>query len=245
MNQLPYGWRGQLGLIYIASAWSMEAEYADMAPPGVTTHTTRVALSDDPTNFSLNDVCTVGEDAVKAAKLLAQAPLDAIAFGCTSGSFTNGVGYDQQLIRQMEALANGIPCTTTITAVLKALQAFNMRKIAIATPYEEAINNRAVNFFEDSGFSVENMLGLGMANDYDISHQSIETVYRLAKQADTKDAEAVFIACTGLTTVRVLEVLEADLGKPVISANQATFWHSLQLAGIKADIRGFGSLFQL
>src|SRR5690625_7021662 len=74
MNRLPYGWRGKLGLVYIASAWSMEAEYADMAPTGVTTHTTRIALSENPDCFSVDDVSNLGGKVVEATKLLSQAP---------------------------------------------------------------------------------------------------------------------------------------------------------------------------
>jgi len=59
---------------------------------------------------------------------------------------------------------------------------------------------------------------------------------------NTKDAEAVLILCTGIRSVPILEALENDLGKPVISAIQATFWHCLRLTGIKAEIKGYGKL---
>lgn len=242
MIKLPYGWRGKLGLVYIASAWSMEAEYADMAPLGVTTHTTRIALSDNPDCFGVNDVSNLGDKVVEATKLLAQAPLNSIAFGCTSGSFTNGIEYDQKLIEEMEEASNGIRCTTTSNSVVKALQSYKVQKIAIATPYSEEMNTLAKKFFQDNGFIITNMTGLGLTSDYDISNTSIETVYQMARQADTKDAEALFISCTGLSTVHMIQTLEEDLGKPVISSNQATFWNSLRLAGIQTKMNGFGSL---
>lgn len=245
MKDLPYGWRGKIGLVYIASAWSMEAEYVDMAPNGVTTHTTRVSLSEDPSSFSIDDVSSLGEDVLVATKLLAQAPVGSIAFGCTSGSFANGVGYDQELIRKMESASKGIPCTTTMTAVVAALNALGVKRIAVATPYEEILNQRAKSYLEDSGFSITNMTGLGITSDYEISNTRIDTIYKMAKEVDTADAEAVFISCTGLSTVHLLETLEADLGKPVISSNQATFWHGLKLAGINGDLKEFGSLFRL
>lgn|SRR5690625_3532409 len=241
-SNLPYGWRGKLGLVYIASAWSMEAEYIDMAPVGVTTHTTRVALSDNPDDFGVDDVSSLGDDVVKATKLLAQAPLNSIAFGCTSGSFTNGVGYDMQLIGEMEAVSGNIPCTTTTTAVVNALNTLDVKKIAIATPYSDEMNALAKSYFQDSGFTITNLTGLGITSDYGISNTSIDTVYKMAKEADTKDAEAVFISCTGLSAVHLIKALEEDLQKPVITSNQATFWHSLRLAGIHSKIDNFGSL---
>lgn len=244
MKNLPYGWRAKLGLVYIASAWSMEAEFYEMAPRGVTTHTTRVSLCENPENFSVKDVASLGKDVVEATKLLAQAPLSSIAFGCTSGSFTNGVGYDTKLIEEMEAVSKGIPCTTTTTAVVEALKSLGVNKIAIATPYEKAVYELAHKFMEDSGFTVTNTTGLEITNEYEISALDIQTIYEMAREADTDDAEALFISCTGLSAVHILDALEEDLGKPVISSNQATFWHSLKLSNINSKIDGFGSLFQ-
>lgn len=244
MQSLPYGWRGKIGLVYIASAWSMEAEFYEMAPPGVTTHTTRIALCENPEKFSVQDVANLGENVIQATKLLSQAPLTSIAFGCTSGSFTNGVEYDKNLIKKMESVSQGIPCTTTSNAVVEALKSFGVKKIAIATPYEKDIYVLAQKFMEESGFNVTRTTGLEITNEYKISSLDIHTIYKMVKEADTPDAEAIFVSCTGLSTIHILDALERDLGKPVISSNQATFWHSLRLSGVSTDIDGFGSLFK-
>src|SRR5699024_3854744 len=120
--------------IYIASAYSMEVEFNHMAPRGVTAHTTRIALSDDPEHFTVDDLLGLKDDVLEATRLLSQAPLNAIAFGCTSGSFVNGIRYDQEIIEQMEKIA-GIPCTTTANSVAEAFKALQVKRIAIATPY--------------------------------------------------------------------------------------------------------------
>src|SRR5690625_1957728 len=242
MELLPYGWRGKLGLIYIASAYSMDVESNMMAPKGVTNHTTSIALSDHPDHFTVDDLSSLREDVVLAAKLLAQAPLNAIAFGCTSGSFANGVIYDRQLIEEMESITK-IPCTTTATAVVEATKALQVKKIAIATPYADDVNKLAHQFFSDSGLEITQLTGLGIMNDYKISSLDIHSIYQMAKEVNTDDAEAVFISCTGLSTAHLIEVLEEDLNKPVITSNQATFWHSLRLSGINSNIKDFGQLF--
>src|SRR5699024_12619833 len=139
----------------------MDVEFQQMAPRGVTTHTTRIALSDQPECFSIDDLSTLEDDVLHATKVLAQAPLDAIAFGCTSGSFVNGIGYDQQLIKHMENIAN-IPCTTTITAVIEAMKVLHIKNVAIATPYTNEVNVLADQFFSDSGLHITNMTGLGL-----------------------------------------------------------------------------------
>lgn len=242
MDDLPYGWRGKIGLIYIASAYSMEVEFNKMAPQGVTSHTTRVALSDQPESFSIDDLSNLKEDVLHATKILAQAPLNAMAFGCTSGSFVNGPEYDKQLIRSMENIAN-IPCTTTATAVVEALQRIQLQNIAIATPYTEEVNQLAEKYFSEAGFHITNMTGLGLADDYAISELDSRTIYEMAVKADTDDADALFLSCTGLSAVHIIEALEEDLQKPVITSNQATFWHTLRLSKIASNVKGFGQLF--
>src|SRR5699024_223098 len=113
------------------SAYAMEVEFYEMAPVGVTTHTTRVSLGDNPEAFTIDDLKHLDKDVLQATKLLAQAPLQAIAFGCTSGSFVHGRAYDEQMIKQMEEIAK-VPCTTTATSVLEAMRALQVEKVAIA-----------------------------------------------------------------------------------------------------------------
>jgi Arylmalonate decarboxylase len=86
-------------------------------------------------------------------------------------------------------------------------------------------------------------VGLGLDTDLKIGRVSLEDVYHLARQADRPDAEAIFISCTGLRTIGILDRLEHDLGKPVVSANQASFWDCLRLAGVPDRIAGYGQLF--
>lgn len=97
---------------------------------------------------------------------------------------------------------------------------------------------------EDSGFTVTNVTGLGLSNDYTISSLDAQTIYKMAREADTEDAEALFISCTGLSAAYIIDALEEDLRKPVIISNQATFWQSLRLSGIYRVIHGFGKLMQ-
>lgn len=145
----------------------------------------------------------------------------------------------------MKEVSGGVPCITTSSAVVEALKSFNIKKIAVATPYIKDVNERGKNYLEESGFDVKNLKGLNLLTDREIDIQPLETVYNLAKEVDTKDAEAVVILCTGIRSIGILDYLEKDLGKPIISAIQATFWHSLRTAGIKEKIEGYGSLLEL
>jgi maleate isomerase len=240
MNDFMYGGRAKIGLIYPAAGWVMEPEFNAMSPEGVAAFTTRVSLKD----VSAEELSKIGDRAVEAAKLLAEAPMDVIALGCTSGSFVNGYEYDQNLIKRMAQISGGIPSTTTSTAVVNALKTLGAKKIAIATPYIDEVNIKAKEYFEACGFEVVKLKGLQLLYDTEIDNVDLEHVYKLAKEVDTADADAVAILCTGIRSVPVLQALETDLGKPVISAIQATFWHCLRIAGVKEKIYGFGSLLE-
>ncbi|NLY20513.1 MAG: Asp/Glu racemase [Tissierellia bacterium] len=240
MKDISYGTRGKIGLIYPAPGWVMEPEFYEMSPEGVITCTTRIPLLET----NKEQLSLLGDYAIEASKLLSQAPVDVMVLGCTSGSFIGGKEYEDKLIKKMEKATEGISCITTSGAVVEALDSMNLKKIAVATPYIQEVNSRGKMYLEENGFEITKFIGMNLLYDKDIDSQSFDTVYKLAKEADTEDAEAVVILCTGLRTIGVLEHLEKDLGKPVISAIQATFWHSLKNIGINEKIKGFGSLLE-
>jgi maleate isomerase len=242
-----FGYRARIGLVYIASSIVMEPECYAMAPDGVSIHTTRIPLDGKVDIEHLSALA--GDDGaagplLAATRLLAAAPLHSIIFACTSGSLVGGRGYDDRITTRMAAAANGIPVTTTTTAIVAALRLLDARRIAIATPYTEAVTARAVAYFEGHDFGVVSAGCLGLEDDRAIGLTEPQTVAALARSVDRRDADALVIACTNLRTVGAIEALEATLGKPVISANQASFWHGLRLAGFQDPVPHYGGLLR-
>ena len=99
-------------------------------------------------------------------------------------------------------------------------------------------------FLQGSGFEVVTLANLGVVG-MAIGAVPSEQVRELGKRAATTEAGALFISCTALRTVEVLDSLEQDLGIPVVSAIQATMWHALRIAGIEARQEGLGRLYRL
>jgi maleate isomerase len=91
---------------------------------------------------------------------------------------------------------------------------------------------------------VREQRGLGL-HGRDITLVPLDRIYRLARQVDTPDSDGVYIACTGFRSLEIIEDLERDLGKPVISANQATMWDALRLAGVQVHEAGLGRLYRM
>jgi maleate isomerase len=108
-------------------------------------------------------------------------------------------------------------------------------------PYIEDVARAAVKFVEDNGTEVVNARWLNKSG-FDISLIPEDELYKLAVETDTPESDALFISCTSLHTFGIIEKLEKDLKKPVITSNQATIWHALRLAGIEDKINGYGRL---
>ncbi len=171
--------------------------------------------------------------------------IDVIIFGGTSASFIKGLDSDGALIKRMQKFSNGVPVTTTSTSSVNALRQQNIKCVAIVTPYIDEVNGRAHVSSTASGFEVIDLKGLGIDDDHRIGYTSLETVYKLVKQLDLKSADGVFISCTNLQTIGILDPLETNIGKPVVSAIQTSFWECLRLAGLgSVRVRGFGTVLE-
>lgn len=148
----------------------------------------------------------------------------AYIYGCTSGSFIRGIAGEQRLLEAM-GRAGAAPSFTTSGALLQAIRTLDVETIATATPYDDAITAQFAAFFAEAGVHLMSNSNLGL--DGQIWTVPYERTYELVRQADSDRADAVVISCTNLPTYDILPRLEEDLGKPVISANQATIWSVL------------------
>jgi len=148
------------------------------------------------------------------------------------------------LIEKMQERNGNLPTTTASTAAMDALRAFGAKKISLATPYPEELTKLQQEFLTGNGFEVLHTTWITtrttLANEI-----SEKTIYELVKDSNEVESEAIFLSCANLHTLELIEKLEEDLKKPVITSNQATMWRLLRLANIKAEIKGYGQLFRL
>jgi maleate isomerase len=163
---------------------------------------------------------------------------------CTSGSFSRGAAWDAELVRTLSEHGR-CPATTTSTALVTALRALGARRVGLATPYETPVMQRLADYLAEHGITAVSCVGLGLTKDWDISTLAPMDMVSLVREADTPDAEAIFLSDTCLVLSPLAAALEADLGKPVFSANMVTMWHALRLAGIRDESPGLGTLFRL
>lgn len=234
-----YSRRARIGVI---APLDDQVEYAfnKYAPDGVSFDSTRLSFP-GPTPEGLIYLSNQLED---AAKMYAKKPHDVVLFGCTSGSCIKGYGFDKECIARIER-ACGWPGLTTSTAVLEAFKALGLNRTVVMTPYPEETNLAEKKFLEDNGLEVTSITGIGFNRINGIANPTKEFLYRNAKKLKLEGAEVFFLSCMGLATMELVEILEEDLGMPVITSHQASLWSALRHCRVNDKLPGLGKLFTI
>ncbi len=238
-----YGWRARLGVLVPSGIVAVEPEFGLMTPEGVSCHYHRFTFRGGKGNEEVVAGLRRAEELISdAAEMITHVHPSVVVMAGTGVSFIGGYGYDQMLIKKMKERNGDLPTTTTSTAVIEAFKKLGIKKVSMAMPYVEPVAKAAVSFVQGNGVEVLNAKWLGKG-DMAIAEVASETLYRLAREVDLPESDALFISCVNLHTIQIIERLETDLKKPVITSNQATMWHMLRLAKINDRIEGYGQLF--
>ncbi len=172
--------------------------------------------------------------------ILPNEDIDCIVYGCTSG--TIATGYDS-IKKKVKAAKPKAKLTTPSSAAIIALKKFNVKKLAIFTPYSKKLNDEVVNHFLKEKFEVVSNSYLDIAADYDIGKVDQDFLFKILSKMNIAGADALFISCTALPVLNIIERLESKLKKPVLSSNQALIWNTLVEIGENKNVKGFGKLF--
>jgi maleate cis-trans isomerase len=129
--------------------------------------------------------------------------------------------------------------------MLAALKASNIERLSVATPYPDEINKTLKIFLKDNGFDIRKIEGLHIKDVWEHAKVSPEIIYSLARKVNDPEAQALFVSCTQLRAIDIIEELERDIGKPVITAVQASLWLSLRKIGVLDRLEGLGRLGEI
>ncbi len=231
----------RLGALIPPVNLTVEREFPRWVPSGVSVHVQRmyrerIVLS--PT--TLGDMLDHLDEDIRRLRF---AQPQFILYACTSGSSLETGGFDTGIATRIEQAA-GVPASTTATAVVEGLRHFGAQKIAVVTPYPQDVNDKERAFFIDKGFVPVSWESFFESDSLKIPMIPQAETYKLAKAADRDEAEALFISCTNLSTADIIDTLEQELGKPVITSNQASVWLSLRRMGIDTATNDAGQLLR-
>ena len=245
---VPYGYRAKVGLVVVSPNLNPTPEIGRMLPEYVNIRETRIHM--EPV-VTVEECSKLAPRLPEAAALLAEGMVSpvlgrrsAIAFACTAGSLVLGPGSDKKEIEAMTSKSMGIPCTTTATAVEEAMRFMGFQRIVIAGPYIDEVNTKFKKFYEASGFEVLTVKGLQIRDLYELGATKPSDAYRIAMESVDPACDGIFIACTNFRCSEVIEEIERDSGKPVITANQATAWQLMKMLHIEEPITSYGELLR-
>ena len=229
----------RVGLITLATDFRIEKDFNDVIKNmDIDLFVNRIHCYFPLTSENLikmsNTVTEVSKD------ILPNEKLDCVVYGCTSG--TIAAGYEN-IKNKINIAKPEAKVTTPSTAALNALKKMNIKKLAIFTPYSKVLNDDVVNYFKSENFTVTSNSYFDITNDLDIGKVDPNYLYEILCNMDLSEADALFVSCTALPALSLIDKLEKKLNKTVLSSNQVLIWDTLQSIGKTQPIEGFGKLF--
>lgn len=236
--------RKRIGVMIPSTNTTCEADFQMTVPRDVTIHGQRLWMTNEGTGDDA--YVRMNGEIESGARYLATAHVDVVVYGCTTGSFYKGPGWDTQMLELIRREAK-VPAVATSPSVVEALRFFGARRLSVATPYPEWNNQRLRAYLEAQGFEVLNVDGeprAAAAGNQGINDRDPEEVAEFASRVCRPEADALLCSCTAWRSVEAAAAIEARTGKPVVSSNQSTIWTALRALGITRPITGFGRLLE-
>ena len=234
--------RKRIGVMVPSTNTTFEGDFQLVASRDITIHGQRLWLTNDAAGAQGMDRMNAEVEA--GARYLATARVDVVAYGCTTGSFYRGPGWDREMIDLIRRTA-GVPAVATSPSVVEALRFFGARSLSVATPYPDWNNRQLRAYLEALGFEVLNIEGeprAAAAGNQGINDFDPGDVVAFASRVCRAEADALLCSCTAWRSLEAVAELEQRTGKPVVTSNQASIWAAYRALGLAPRIAGFGRL---
>jgi maleate isomerase len=240
------GWRAKLAVVAPSTNTIVQPDMEAFRPEGVTNHFGRIHVPDMPVHDDADFVRLV--EAIGATlddcvdRVMTCKP-DYLVMGMSALMFWDG---REASARRMEDLAAhaGVPVSCGSFACEAALNLAGARRIAVISPYQPVSDREVTRFFGECGFEVVAFRGLRCTSPVNIAHVQEDVLRGHLREMDHDGIDAWVQVGTNLSMVRLAREMEAELGKPVIPINAATYWHALRAAGIEDRFPGHHWLFE-
>ena len=230
----------RVGLIALASDFMIEKDFINVIKDrDIDFFVNRIECYNPLTKENLikmsNKVTEVAKD------ILPDQDIDCVVYGCTSGTIAAGFNSIEQKVKSAKPMAD---VTTPSTAAIKALKKLDIKKIYIFTPYSKKLNDEVIEYFKSEGFEITSNSYFDIEADYDIGKVDQDYLFKVLSNVDLNGADALFVSCTALPVLQIIDKLEKKLNTTVLSSNQALIWDTLVKIKKNDSINGFGKLFQ-
>lgn len=221
----------KVGLMVPANNTTMASELPAWLPGGASCHTLRIPRGEGLLGPA--EIPAYVAQALELAGRYIPERTDIVVYGCTAAGFIGGPAQDAEIQRRLAAIT-GRPVVTTANAMVELLQHIGARRVAVVTPYPDPVNERLRAYLEHSGITVARLASFGAANTDALAAITPAQIAALARDTMTADSDAMFIACSQLPTLEILDGLAREFGRPVWSSIRATAWHAQRVLADKA-----------
>jgi len=231
----------RIGLITLGSDFRIEKDFNNIIyGRDIDLYVNRIHCYNPLTNETL---AKMADDITEVTKdILPDQKIDCVAYGCTSGTVAAGYESIKQKINLAKPEAK---VTTPITAAVKAIKKLGIKKISIFTPYTKTINDSVAKYFKDQNIIINSLTYFDIDSDLDIGKVDEDYLFDILSKIDLEDSDALFVSCTALPVLSIIDKLEKKINKTVLSSNQTLIWDSLNQINYKKNIEGFGKLFKI
>ncbi len=229
----------RVGLITLASDFRIEKDFSNVIyGKDIDLYCNRIKSYNPLTNETLKKMA---DDIPKVTEnILPDQKLDCVAYGCTSG--TIAAGY-QSIFEKVNLAKPNTKVTTPITSAINALKSLKIKRLSIFTPYTNEINQSVINYFKKEFIEIDELSYFDIASDLDIGKVDPQHVFDTLTKINLTKSDALFISCTALPVLSVIEELEKKISKVVLSSNQTLIWDTLKEINCNDKVEGFGELF--
>jgi len=181
------------------------------------------------------------EDIEYQSRLLGTAKVELVILAQTSASLFAD-DYDEAVTKRMSAGA-GAPAITSAQAVGRAARALGGRRIAVVSPYSDAVNERAARYFEKThGLETVVREGFRATDAYAIGQLGPQHARDAFARIDRMEIDVLVVPGGNFPTMSSIAGWEQEFGKPVVTTNQASMWAMLRAFKSTDRLPGFGRL---
>ena len=229
----------RIGLITLASDFRIEKDFNDIIyGKDIDLYSNRINCYNPLTNETLKKMA---DDIPEVTKnILPDQKLDCVAYGCTSG--TIAAGY-QSIYEKVNLAKPNTKVTTPITSAINALKTLKINKVSIFTPYTDEINQSVISYFKDEKIEISELSYFDIASDLDIGKVDPQHLFDVLVKQDLSTSDALFVSCTALPVLSIIDEIEKKLGKVILSSNQTLIWDTLKQVNNQNKVDGYGVLF--
>ncbi len=240
----------RIGQIVPSSNVTMETEIPALlraremiSPERFTFHSARMRMK----HVTKDELAKMDGDSDRCALELSDARVDVLGYACLVAIMSMGHGYHRESQARLEGVTAendaAAPVVTSAGALVDAIKAIGAKRVAIVAPYMKPLTEMVVDYIANEGIDVVHWRALEIQNNLDVAAHDPMNLPGIVSGIDTSDVDAVVLsACVQMPSLAAVPLVEAQTGKPVLTAAIATTWQMLKSLELDTRVPGGGSL---